>query len=79
MGALPVAPALHILAVVISIGSVSLVALVVLPAVRRGALGAEPDRAFEAIERRFVWCARGAVILAGGTGFYMVDQLGLWS
>lgn len=79
MTALPIARALHVLAVVVWIGGVALVTLVVLPAIRRGALGTERDRAFEAIERRFVWYARGAVILAGATGFYMVDRLGLWS
>ena len=79
MSALAVARALHVLAVVIWIGGVTIVTLVVLPAIRRGALGADRNGAFEAIERRFVWYARGAVILAGATGFYMVEQLGLWS
>src|SRR6185312_1231001 len=79
MSALAVARALHVLAVVIWIGGVSIVTLVVLPAIRRGAFGADPNRAFEAIERRFVWYARSAVILAGATGFYMVEQLRLWS
>jgi hypothetical protein len=34
--------------------------------------------AFHAIEHRFVWQARTAVILVGLTGFYMVAALGLW-
>jgi uncharacterized membrane protein len=33
---------------------------------------------FEAVERRFAWQARGTTLLAGASGVYMVDQLGLW-
>ncbi len=76
---LSIARAVHVLAVVIWIGGVSMVTTVVLPAVRSGALGPERYRAFEAIERRFVWSARAAVLLAGATGFYMADRLELWN
>jgi len=73
-----IARALHVLAVVIWIGGVGMATTVVLPAVRRGDLGADRLRAFEAIERRFVWQARTAVIVVGLTGFYMVGRLDLW-
>jgi uncharacterized membrane protein len=72
------ARALHVLAVVIWIGGVSMATLVVLPAVRRGALGQDRLRAFQAIEQRFAWQARTAVVLAGLTGFYMTWRLDLW-
>ncbi len=72
------ARALHVLAVVIWIGGVSLVTTVVLPAVRRGAFGADRLRAFEAIERRFVWQARAAILVVGATGFYMAARADLW-
>ena len=70
--------ALHVFAVVIWIGGVSMMTTVMLPALRRGSLGDDALEAFEAIERRFVWQARGTVLLVGLTGFYMVWRLDLW-
>lgn len=69
---------LHVLAVAIWIGGVSMVTTVVLPAVRRGRLGADRFGAFKAIEHHFAWQARTAVIVAGLTGFYMTERLDLW-
>ena len=73
-----VARALHVLAVVIWIGGVSMATTVVLPAVRRGVLGSDRLKAFQAIERRFVWQARTAVVVVGLTGIYMSARLDLW-
>jgi uncharacterized membrane protein len=73
-----VARALHVLAVVIWIGGVSMATTVVLPAVRHGDLGADRLRAFQAIERRFVWQARTAIIIVGATGLYIVIRADLW-
>jgi uncharacterized membrane protein len=73
-----IARALHVLAVVIWIGGVTMATTVVLPAVRRGDLGADRIAAFHAIEHRFVWQARAAVIIVGLTGFYMSARLDLW-
>ena len=50
-----IARALHVLAVVIWIGGVSMATTVVLPAVRRGELCDDRMRAFQAIEHRFAW------------------------
>lgn len=72
------ARALHVLAVVLWIGGVSLVTTVVLPAVRRRELGADAFAAFQAIERRFVLQARAAILIVGATGFYMMAQDDLW-
>jgi len=72
------ARALHVLAVVIWIGGVSMATTVALPAVRRGDLGPDRLQAFQAIERRFAWQARTAVIVVGLTGFYMTWRLDLW-
>jgi uncharacterized membrane protein len=74
-----IARALHVLAVVIWIGGVALVTTVILPAVRRGDFGSDRLTAFQAIERRFVWQARTAVIVVGVTGFYMSARLDLWA
>jgi uncharacterized membrane protein len=73
-----IARALHVLAVVIWIGGVSMATTVMLPAVRRGDLGDSRLHAFDAIERRFVWQARFAVIVVGLSGLYMLWRLDLW-
>lgn len=73
-----IARALHVLAVVIWIGGVSMATTVALPAIRRGDLGADRLAAFEAIEHRFIRQARTAVILVGLTGLYMIWRLALW-
>ncbi len=73
-----VARVLHVLAVVIWIGGLATVTTVVLPAVRRGELGADRLGAFAAIERGFIWQARTAIIIVGATGFYMVVEADLW-
>jgi uncharacterized membrane protein len=62
-----VARALHVLFVVIWIGGVFMVTAVILPAIRRGDLGPDRLRAFQAIEHRFVWFARLSVIFVGAT------------
>lgn len=72
------ARALHVLGVVIWIGGVSMATTVALPAIRRGALGADRLQAFQTFEGRFVWQARTAVIVVGLTGFYMIERFGIW-
>ncbi|MGH8205520.1 MAG: hypothetical protein ACRETK_01965 [Steroidobacteraceae bacterium] len=72
------ARALHVLAVVVWIGGVSLVTTVALPALRHGDFGADRVQAFQALERRFAWQARIAVIVVGLTGLYMLWRLSLW-
>jgi uncharacterized membrane protein len=72
------ARALHVLAVVIWIGGVSMVTTVVLPAIRRNGFGGDRLQAFRAIEHRFVWQARTAIVIVGLTGFYLVARLDLW-
>lgn len=78
MDGVVVSRALHVLGVVIWIGGVSMVTTVLLGAVRRGDLGPDRFKAFQAIERRFVWQARAAVLLVGLTGFHMTAELDLW-
>ncbi|MBV1707985.1 MAG: hypothetical protein KGQ37_12355 [Hyphomicrobiales bacterium] len=72
------ARALHVIAIVIWIGGVSMVTTVALPAVRRGELGDDWLRALNAIENRFAMQARLAVIVTGLTGLYMLARLDLW-
>lgn len=79
MDDMALARALHVVGVVIWIGGVSMATTIALPAVARGELGEDRMKAFEAIERRFVWQARAAVIVVGLSGFYMTARLDLWS
>lgn len=79
MEGLALARAVHVGAVVVWIGGVFMVTVVVLPAIRRGELGADRMRAFAAIERRFIGYARSAVLLVGATGLYMAVQFDLWA
>jgi uncharacterized membrane protein len=72
------ARALHVLGVVIWIGGVAMATMVVLPAVRRGDLGADRMRSFQAIEHRFIWIARAAVLVVGLTGLFMIVRLDIW-
>lgn len=78
MDGVVVARALHVLSVVVWIGGLSMVTTVALPAVRDGKPGGDRLQAFQAIQSRFVWQARMAVLLVGLTGLYMVERLGLW-
>jgi uncharacterized membrane protein len=78
MDGLALARVLHVLAVVDWIGGVSIVTTALLPAVRKGEFGADWLAAFQAIERRFVWQARVAIIVVGLTGLYMIVQADLW-
>jgi uncharacterized membrane protein len=77
MDDIAIARALHVLAVVVWIGGVAMVTTVVLPLIRRR----PPDDAwalFRAVERRFAWQARVAILLVGASGFYMAWRLDLW-
>ncbi|MCB1540612.1 MAG: hypothetical protein KDJ25_07110 [Rhodoblastus sp.] len=72
------ARALHVAAVVHWIGGLMFVTFVVLPGL--GDLPAEQRAAgFAAVERRFARQARLSVAIAGATGFFMMQTLGLWS
>jgi uncharacterized membrane protein len=79
MNELAVARALHVLAIVLWIGGVAFVTTVLLPAVRNFKTPVERVAFFDAIERKFAWQARATTLLAGVTGFYMTEQLDLWS
>ena len=78
MGDVVIARALHVLGVVFWIGGVSMVTMVILPALRRGQLGQDWLSAFEVIEHRFSGLARTAIAIVGLSGFYMCWRLDLW-
>ncbi|MCB9663580.1 MAG: hypothetical protein H6732_05690 [Alphaproteobacteria bacterium] len=68
----------HVLAVVAWIGGVGFVTTVLLPAVRENVPREDRVAFFERFERRFAWQARFTTALAGLSGFWMVEALGLW-
>lgn len=72
------ARALHVLGVVIWIGGASMATTVILQALRRGDLGDNRLAMFEAVEHRFIWQARIAVLVVGLTGLYMTWRFDLW-
>lgn len=72
------ARAIHVLAIVHWIGGLTLVTLVLLPAVSRLAAPAERLALFEAVEGRFSGQARVSVVLAGLSGLYMTWRLDAW-
>jgi uncharacterized membrane protein len=79
MSDIAAALALHVFSIVIWIGGVSFVTTIILPALRRGALGADRLQAFTAIESRFVWQARTAILIAGASGVYLLWRLDLFA
>ncbi len=74
-----VARALHVLAVVLWIGGVSMVTTVLLPAIRQMHQPAQRFPVFHALEQRFARQARWTTMLAGASGFYMIWRLDAWS
>jgi uncharacterized membrane protein len=74
-----IARAIHVLAIVFWIGGVAMVTTVLLPAVQRFKSAEERVAFFERVEQGFAWQARVTTLIAGVSGFYMVDRLGLWT
>ena len=73
-----IARAIHILSVVHWIGGVSMVTIVILPALRRHFDPSQQLQMFETIEGGFSFQAKISVTLAGFSGLYMTHRLALW-
>ena len=56
-----------------------MVTTVVIPIVRKSRSDADSVELFEAIEKRFAWQAKIIILIAGGTGFYMLDFIDAWN
>lgn len=69
---------LHVLAVVLWIGGVSMVTTVIIPAVKRMKSKEEQIETFEKIEGRFALQAKITTLITGISGFYMVYVLDAW-
>jgi uncharacterized membrane protein len=74
-----VARALHVLALVHWIGGVTMVTTIVLPRARALADAHAALAAFEAFESRFAAQARFSILLAGLSGFYMLNKMQAWT
>jgi len=72
------ARALHVLAIVIWIGGLSMATTVFLPGVRHGDFGPDRVASFHALEHRFIRQVRVAHIVVGLSGAYMVWKFDLW-
>lgn len=78
MGDITIARAIHVLAVMFWIGGVVFVTLVVMPAIRVAHPPADRLAAFHKLEGRFAAQARVWVLLAGVSGFWMVERGQMW-
>ncbi len=56
-----------------------MVTTVVIPIVRKSRSAADSIEMFEAIEKRFAWQAKIVILIAGASGFYMLDFIDAWS
>jgi uncharacterized membrane protein len=75
---IPLARALHVVAIVLWLGGVGMVTTVLLPAIRHRHPAAERFAQFHGIEHGFARQARWTTALAGASGFYMAWRLDLW-
>jgi uncharacterized membrane protein len=74
-----IARAVHVLALVHWIGGVAMVTTIVLPRARAMADARTALTLFETFEGRFAAQARVSILLAGLSGFYMLDKLQAWA
>jgi uncharacterized membrane protein len=74
-----IARALHVLAVLLWIGGVAFVTMVLIPACRGMAEPQAQLDLFERLEHRFAAVARWSVLVAGGSGLWLVWRLDLWA
>ena len=74
-----VARALHVLALVHWIGGVAMVTTIILPRARALSDAHAALTAFETFEGRFAIQARLSILLAGLSGFYMLNRLQAWA
>lgn len=71
--------AVHVVAVIIWVGGVSMATTVILPlTLQRSRPLAARLALFQAIEGRFIWQARITTLLVAASGFYMVAEFDLW-
>lgn len=75
---LTLARIIHIVAVIVWIGGVSMVTTVLIPAIKRFHSKEDKIDTFEKIEGRFAFQAKIATLVTAITGFYMIYELDAW-
>ena len=70
---------IHVVAVVLWIGGVAMVTTVLIPSIRKMKSGADQIELFERLESRFSWQAKITTLLAGVSGFYMLNYIDAWN
>ena len=78
METLTLARLLHVIAVILWIGGVSMVTTVIIPAIKRMSSKDDKIDSFEKIEGRFAIQAKITTIITAITGFYMIYELDAW-
>ena len=79
MNEFALARVIHVLAVVLWIGGVAMVTTVLIPIIRTTPSDANAVEMFERFEKRFAWQAKFMILIAGGSGFYMLDSIDAWN
>ena len=79
MDDLAFARAVHVIAVLFWIGGVGFVTWVLMPTLQVTEQPRDRLVRFQQIENRFAWQARLWVLLAGASGFWMVERAEMWS
>lgn len=69
---------IHVIAVILWIGGVSMVTTVLIPAIRKMKSKDEQISTFETIEGKFALQAKVTTLLTGLSGFYMLYELNAW-
>ena len=69
---------IHVVAVILWIGGVSMVTTVLIPAIKKMKSKEEQIQMFETIEGKFALQAKITTLFTGITGFYMLYELDAW-
>jgi uncharacterized membrane protein len=70
---------IHVIAVILWIGRVSMVTTVLIPAIKKMKSKEEQIKTFENIEEKFALQAKVTTFLTGLSGFYMLYELNAWN
>ncbi|MCA0153131.1 hypothetical protein [Winogradskyella vincentii] len=70
---------IHVIAVILWIGGVSMVTTVLIPAIKKMKSKEEQIKTFEAIEGKFAIQAKVTTVLTGLSGFYMLYEMNAWN
>lgn len=79
MDYLTLARVIHVIAVILWIGGVSMVTTVLIPGIKKMKSKEEQIKTFETIEVKFALQAKITTLLTGLSGFYMLYELNAWN